>query len=290
MRKLASLIHKVAQSDATVLLLGESGTGKELVAAAVHQLSPRKERPFLAQFCGSIPETLLESELFGYKKGAFTGAHADKKGLFEAAQGGTFFLDEIADVALGLQAKLLRVLQNREIIRLGDTQPRKVDVHIIAATNKDLKQLTKEGAFREDLFYRLNVFPITLPPLRTRKGDVALLARHFISKYATRTVSLTPAALKKMNGYAWPGNVRQLENVIRRSLILCEGDRLLPEHLELEDDEGDPIRSGTLEEITRAILLRRLEEFEGNRTLTANSLSVSVRWVQLKLKELQADA
>ena len=286
MQRIADLIHRVAKTDATVLLLGESGTGKDLAAQAIHELSARKDNSYIGQFCGSIPDTLLESELFGYKKGAFSGAATDKKGLFEVASGGTFFLDEIGDVSGATQAKLLRVLQNQEIIRLGDTQVKKVDVRIIAATNQDLKQLVGEGRFREDLFYRLNVFPITLPPLREHRSDILLLANHFIEKL-NRTATIPPATLNKLVNYNWPGNVRQLENVLQRALILCDDDKILPEHIVLEGVSEDQSFSGTLKEIERAVLISRLKEYNDNRTRTAKSLGVSVRWVQLKLKELE---
>ncbi len=286
MQKLATLIHKVAATDATVLLLGESGTGKELIARAIHDLSSRKDKPYLAQFCGSIPDTLLESELFGYKRGAFTGANTDKKGLFEVADKGTFFLDEIADISIALQAKLLRVLQNKEIIRLGDTQVIKVEPRVITATNKDLKQLSKEGKFREDLFYRLNVFPIKIPPLRERHGDIPLLVEHFISKFSDRDIHIDPKTLTILEKYNWPGNVRQLENVIHRALILCEKDKILPEHIIIEEESDDTEIKGTLRELEKTILRKRLQAFDGNRTLVAKSLGVSVRWVQLKIKEI----
>ena len=286
MQKLAALIHKVAGTDATVLLLGESGTGKELIAKAIHNLSKRKDMPYLAQFCGSIPDTLLESELFGYKKGAFTGATSDKKGLFEVAHDGTFFLDEIADISVALQAKLLRVLQNKEIIRLGDTQVIKVDARVITATNKDLKLLSKEGKFREDLFYRLNVFPIKIPPLRDRNGDIPLLVDHFLKKFSDKEIHIDSKALKVLENYTWPGNVRQLENVVQRALILCDDSKLMKEHIVIEDDPGDESFSGTLKDFEKVLLKERLIEYNGNRTLVANSLGVSVRWVQLKVKEL----
>lgn len=287
-KKLFQLIHKVAVTDATVLILGESGTGKELVARSIHNLSRRKDKPYIAQFCGSIPDTLLESELFGYKKGAFTGATSDKKGLFEVADGGTFFLDEIADISPALQAKLLRVLQNKEIIRLGDTKPIKVDVRILAATNKDLKQLVSENKFREDLFYRLNVFPIEIPPLRERRDDIPLLVDYFIKKYSQKKISISPAALKKLQNFYWPGNVRQLENVIQRSLILCESDIIQPEHIIIEEEDNLIDFRGTLDDFEKLLLLKRLKEYNGNRTQTAKSLGVSVRWVQMKLKEINS--
>lgn len=287
MQQLAALVHRVAQSDATVLLLGESGTGKDLVAHAIHRLSHRASRPYLAQFCGSIPDTLLESELFGYRKGAFTGAVADKKGLFEVAHGGTFFLDEIADVSLALQAKLLRVLQNQEIIRLGDSRPQKIDVRIIAATNRDLHQLVPEGRFRQDLYYRLNVFPITMPPLRERREDIPLLARHFLGKYSPEPVTIQQRAMKKLLSASWPGNVRQLENVIQRALILRSSGAITAEQIILDEENDESAAAGTLEEHTRLLLARRLQEHHGNRTATAASLGVSVRWVQMKLREME---
>lgn len=288
-KKLFQLIHKVAATDATVLILGESGTGKELVARSIHNLSRRKDKPYIAQFCGSIPDTLLESELFGYKKGAFTGATSDKKGLFEVADGGTFFLDEIADISPALQAKLLRVLQNKEIIRLGDTKPIKIDVRIITATNKDLKQLVSENKFREDLFYRLNVFPIEIPPLRERRSDIPLLVHHFIKKYSEKEITITPSAMKKLENFYWPGNVRQLENVIQRALILCDSNQLTPDHIIIEDEESLLDFKGTLEDFEKLLLLKRLKEYDGNRTQTAKSLGVSVRWVQMKLKEINSN-
>jgi len=286
MRNLAHLIHKVAMTDATVLIIGESGTGKEVAAKAIHRLSKRTDRPFLAQFCGSIPDNLLESELFGYKKGAFTGANSDKQGLLEAADGGTFFLDEIADISSALQAKLLRVLENREIIRLGDVKIKKVDARIVAATNKDLQALVKDGTFREDLFYRLNVFPIRIPPLRERRSDIPVLAIHFAKKIGHKEMSIDPVAIKKLESYYWPGNIRQLINVIQRALILCDGNKLHAEHIILEDATDMENFQGTLQEFEMLLLKKRLDEFNGNRTLAAKSLDVSVRWIQLKLKEL----
>lgn len=286
MRTLAHLIHKVAQTDATVLITGESGTGKELAAKAIHQLSKRKDKPFLAQFCGSIPDSLLESELFGYKKGAFTGANSDKQGLLEAADYGTFLLDEIADISTALQAKLLRVLENREIIRLGDVKVKKIDVRIITATNKDLQTLVKEGEFREDLFYRLNIFPIRIPPLRERRSDIPLLTSHFIKRFGKKEMSIDSTAIKKLENYYWPGNIRQLINVIQRAIILCDGNKLLSEHIILEEAAETENFQGTMQEFEMLLLKKRLNEFNGNRTLTAKSLDVSVRWIQLKLKEM----
>lgn len=286
MRNLTQLIYKVAQTDATVLIVGESGTGKEIAAKAIHQLSSRNNKPFLAQFCGSIPDSLLESELFGYKKGAFTGAGTDKQGLIEAADGGTFFLDEIADISTALQAKLLRVLENKEIIRLGDTKVKKVDVRIITATNKDLSSLVKEGNFREDLFYRLNVFPIKIPPLRERREDIPLLVNHFVRKISPKEIQIDSAAIKKMENYYWPGNIRQLINVIQRAIILCDTNKILSEHIIIEESKDLINFQGTMHEFEMLMLKKRLEELGGNRTLTAKSLDVSVRWIQMKLKEM----
>jgi Nif-specific regulatory protein len=287
MKELYLLVQRVARSEASVLILGESGTGKELVARAIHNLSERKDKPFLAQFCGSIPDTLLESELFGYKKGAFSGAYQDKKGLFEVANQGTFFLDEIADISLALQARLLRALENQEIISLGDTQVKKVNVRIITATNKDLYTLVKEGRFREDLYYRLNVFPITLPPLRNRGGDIPLLVRHFIKKNAGKEMRMEREALVRLESYSWPGNVRQLENVVQRALILSDGKSITTGNIILEDTDNLVNFHGLLEDFEMLLLQKRLKEHDGNRTLTARSLGVSVRWVQMKLKEIK---
>ncbi|MEN8191540.1 MAG: sigma 54-interacting transcriptional regulator [Bacteroidota bacterium] len=289
MRKVAKMIHKVAQSDATVLIYGESGTGKDLVAKAIHKLSQRNEHPYLAQFCGSIPDNLLESELFGYKKGAFTGANTDKKGLLEVANNGSFFFDEIADISNSLQAKLLRVLENKEIIRLGDTSVKKIDVRIIAATNRSLEELVEDGKFREDLFYRLNVFPIKLPSLRERREDIPLLVNHFINEFSDDELKVEPNAMKLMQGYHWPGNIRQLRNVLQRAIILCNTDKIEVEHIIIEDSKNNNSFNGTLKEYEKLILQKRLEELKGNRTSVAKSLGVSVRWVQSKIKEMEEE-
>ena len=286
MREIGKIIRKVARTDATVLITGESGTGKDLTAQAIHKLSARKDHPFITQFCGSIPESLLESELFGYKKGAFTGANNDKKGLFEVADKGTFFLDEIADISSAVQSKLLRVIENKEIIRLGDTKVRKVDVRILAATNKDLQKLVNEGKFREDLYYRLNVFPIKLPPLRERISDLPLLAKHFLKQIDDRDMHLHAKALRKLENYYWPGNVRQLLNVLQRASILCDSNKILEEHIIWQDSDDAENYRGTLKDFEQIILSNRLREFKGNKTQTAKSLGVSVRWIQMKLKEL----
>ncbi len=286
MKRLFQLIRKVARTDASVLLTGENGTGKDLVARAIHELSPRKNKPFIAQYIGNIPSTILDSELFGYKKGAFTGATSDRVGLFEAVNGGTLFLDEISELPPELQTKLLRVLQNKEIIRLGENLVRKIDVRIIAATNQNLVELVRNGKFREDLYYRLNVITIHLPPLRDRKEDIPLLVDYFLKREAgDREVTITKAAMRKLMNYNWPGNVRQLENIIRRALILAEGDVIDAEDIQL-DEMDVPKFEGTLEEFKNQLIIQRLKEFNGNKTRAAKSLGISLRTLQQKAKEL----
>src|SRR5512146_2829244 len=234
-REVTRMIDAVAYSAATVLVTGESGTGKELVARALHARSPRKAQPFVALNCGALTETLLESELFGHVKGAFTGAQRDSKGLFDAADGGTIFLDEIGDIPLATQVRLLRVLQEGEIKRVGAADSVRVDVRVIAATHRDLPKLVKAGKFREDLFYRLNVINIPLPPLRERIEDIPLLAHHFLRRYADRlgkkVRSVSPEAIELLSGYRWPGNVRELETAGARAVVLCRGDAILPTDL-----------------------------------------------------------
>ena len=294
MKRLFSLISKVARSDASVLITGENGTGKELVARAIHDLSDRKDKPFIAQYVGNIPGTILESELFGYKKGAFTGATSDRIGLFEAANGGTLFLDEIADLPYEIQAKLLRVLQNREFKRLGETIIRKADVRILAATNQDLNKLIKEGKFREDLYYRLNVVRITVPPLRERKSDIPLLVEHFLQSI-DKNLRISNEALKKLMDYHWPGNVRQLENIIKRASILASDSTIQADDIQFDDFDTEPLArllpknledEASLEEIKNYIIRKRLELFNGNKTRAAKSLNISLRALQLKAKEL----
>jgi two-component system response regulator HydG len=235
MRDVTRMIDAVAYSATTVLVTGESGTGKELVARALHAKSPRRNQPFVALNCGALTETLLESELFGHVKGSFTGAQRDQRGLFEAADGGTIFLDEIGDIPLSTQVRLLRVLQEGEIKRVGSADPVKVDVRVVAATHRDLPKLVKAGRFREDLFYRLNVIAIPLPALRERIEDVPLLAHHFLRRYAERLGKrvrvLTPEAVELLCAYRWPGNVRELENAVERALVLCRGDAVTPADL-----------------------------------------------------------
>jgi DNA-binding NtrC family response regulator len=232
------LVRRVAPTDSTVLIVGESGTGKEVVARAIHDLSPRRARPFVACDCSTLAPTLLESELFGHVKGCFSGAHATKRGLLEVASTGTLLLDEVANLGLETQAKLLRVLETRQVRRVGDTVEHEVDLRLVAASNRDLKQLAQEGRFREDLFYRLNVVPIQLPPLRERPGDVALLAEFFLERRRgvgeVRPCAFSAAAMAALEAYDWPGNVRELRNIVERLAIFCESERIELWHLPAE--------------------------------------------------------
>jgi len=290
MQEVFDIMERVLDTDSPVLLQGESGTGKELVARAIHYQGHRQDAPFVAQFCGALAETLLESELFGHKKGAFTGATEDKQGLFEIASGGSFFLDEIAEIPLPTQTKLLRVLQEGEIKRVGDTQSRHVDVRIISATNKDLWEEVQADKFREDLYYRINVITVHLPPLRERGDDLFLLAELFLDRYTKKMgreiAGFSDRALDVMKRYTWPGNVRELENTIQRAVTLCREGKIKPDHLgilEREEQERESMLS--LEDMTRRHVLRVLEQSDGNRTHAADTLGVSVRWLQYKLKE-----
>jgi DNA-binding NtrC family response regulator len=237
-KELYERISMVAPTDVTVAIYGESGTGKELVARTIHNLSPRYERPFVVVNCGAIPESLLEDELFGHVRGAFTDASRDREGLFSAADGGTLFLDEIGEMPPLLQVKLLRVLQSQEFRRIGDDRDLRVDVRLITATNRDLEKAVVSGAFRQDLYYRINVFPLTMPPLRDRRDDVALLAHHFLLKHrdkvGKRVEGFTAAAMDRLLAYHWPGNVRELENKVHHALVLAQGDRIRPEEVQLD--------------------------------------------------------
>ncbi len=285
MRQLTRLVTKVAPTDVSVLITGENGTGKDLVARAIHELSSRKDKAYIAQFAGNIPSSILESELFGYKKGAFTGANSDKPGLFEAVNGGTLFLDEIGELSADLQTKLLRVLQNQEIKRLGENTVRKIDVRIIAATNRDLQKMIHEGTFREDLYYRLNVITIVTPPLRERRSDIPLLANYFLKEGLNNPkLQITQKAIKKLMGYNWPGNVRQLENLIKRAAILSNDDTITDEDIIFDENENS--FNGTMEEYKNRLISERVKEFNGNKTLAAKSLDISLRSLQLKAKEL----
>lgn len=290
MKEIFDVMSRVVESDASVLIEGESGTGKELVARAIHYNGHRKDKAFMALFCGSLPDSLLESELFGHKKGAFTGAVTDKKGLFEAADGGTFFLDEIGDLSMNIQSKLLRVLQEGEIKRVGDNQIRKVDVRIISATNKVLTDLVKEGTFREDLYYRLNTIRIQMPPLRQRTTDIPLLAHHFLDKYAgkrkTEIKGFDRDVLNALVSYSWPGNVRELENTVERAVVMAKGEFIAVDDLQLVEIDDEQGYSGkSLKEIERAAVKNTLKEYSGNISESARVLGVSRRWLHYKIKE-----
>jgi DNA-binding NtrC family response regulator len=288
MKRVAELIEMVAPTDTTVLITGESGTGKELVARAIHALSPRRYMPMVVIHCGALTETLLESELFGHERGAFTGAQYRKKGKFEVADGGTVFLDEISDISLKTQTDLLRVLQEKEIVRVGGTQPIKVDFRCIAATNKNLEDLVKAGTFRPDLYYRLNVFTIQLPPLRERREDIPLLAEHFLKKYATamnRPVPrLTPEAVDLLLTYDWPGNVRELENAIERALVISRGAEIQPAHFPFQLQPHPAGNGQTLEDVERAHIERVVRQCDGNLSRAARILGIDRSTLYSKLR------
>ena len=293
-------ITKIADYKTTVLVLGESGVGKELIARAIHNRSSRKGAPFVAVNCGAIPENLLESELFGHKKGAFTDATADRRGLFEEASTGTLFLDEIGELPLNLQVKLLRVLQEETIRKLGDVKDVKVDTRIICATHRDLTEEVKQGRFREDLFYRINVLPIFIPPLRARREDIGILIDHFLARNNTRLgteiTGLTPESRKLLLEYAWPGNVRELENTIERAMVLCEGLVLgiedLPDRIRAALDPvqmqlatGELSIKKTVAAIEEILIRRALQKTKGNRTRAAELLEISHRALLYKIKD-----
>ena len=281
MRNLLELTKRAANSDTTILILGESGTGKELLAKAIHHNSPRRDGPFVPVNCPSIPDNLIESELFGHEKGAFTGATHAKPGKFELADGGTIFLDEVGDLKLELQAKLLRVLQEHEIERVGSTRPLSVNVRVLAATNHDLAQAVQTGKFREDLFYRLNVIPLRLPPLRDRKEDIQLLAQHFVDKHRQdRKVVMRPDFLQALMKYDWPGNVRELENAIERAVVLCPTEEITRDCLEslgqlapISQTAITP-KPSSLEDIERQAIVSALTENDWNQTKAAQQLNI----------------
>jgi Nif-specific regulatory protein len=288
-QEIFDLIDRVAQSEATVLIQGESGTGKELVAQAIHENSARCDNQFIPIYCGSLSENLLESELFGHKKGAFTGAVENKPGLFEEANNGTIFLDEIADISKNIQTKLLRVLQNGELKRVGDTKSHNVNVRVIAATNKDLWKAVSENEFREDLYYRLNVINMTIPPLRNRTDDIEVLAHHFLRIYADKNKKylkgISKKAIRRLQAYKWPGNIRELENTIERAVIMSRSTVIEPQDLHLHERSKGFSAGMKLKDIEREIVLRTLQECDGNRTKTSKILGVSRRWLQYHLKE-----
>jgi Nif-specific regulatory protein len=288
---LLETINNIADSEATVLIEGESGTGKELVAKAIHEHSRRSKKPFIPIFCGSLSESLLESELFGHKKGAFTGATENKAGLFEEAHGGSLFLDEIGEISTAMQVKLLRVLQEGETKRVGDNRIQKVDVRIIAATNKNITDLAKNGEFREDLYYRLNVIKITMPALRERKEDIPLLAAHFLKLYSEKNKKylkgIDAKAQRQLSRHKWPGNIRELENTIERAVILARDQYITEADLQLSASAEESVTETgvSLKEFQKNYVLRTLRAYNGNRTKCAEELKVSRRWLQYQLKD-----
>jgi DNA-binding NtrC family response regulator len=325
MIRVLEVAEAVARSDATVLIQGESGTGKELIARLIHASSPRRTQSFVAVNCAALPDSLLESELFGHEKGAFTGAQTRKIGKFELAHGGTILLDEISEMELGLQAKLLRVLQEREVDRVGGREPVSIDVRVLATTNRNLEEMVREGKFRADLYYRLNVIPLTVPPLRTRRGDVKLLVEHFMRKFLGEVPQLPRSVLEALMTYPWPGNVRELQNAVERAAILSRGatpkkeDFLLtlPEAEEgpstgeslaelegaavlprIEVERGDVAESGegvilragmTVSEMEKELILETLRATGNNRTQAAKLLGISIRTLRNKLHEYRCD-
>jgi len=299
MEAVKKMILKVARSSSTVLIRGESGTGKELVARAIHNQSPRSSEMFQAVNCAAINENLLESELFGHEKGSFTGAHAEKKGLFEVADRGTLFLDEIAELDVGMQAKLLRALQERRVRRVGGSHEIPVDVRVVAATNRDLRAMVADGRFRDDLYYRINVLSIDVPPLRERRDDIPVLIDHFLKKHTRNTSrlvkGLNPEARRMMNEYAWPGNVRQLESAIERAILLCEGDMITPDDLpsELQQESRGtsagafklPPEGISFEEVEKNLILQAMDQTDYNITKAAKLLGLTFRTLQYRLEK-----
>jgi two-component system NtrC family response regulator len=289
MRAVLNLVGRVSRSDATVLIMGESGTGKELVAKGIHFSGKRESKPFIPINCAAIPETLIEAELFGYKRGSFTGASQDTKGKFEAANGGTLFLDEISQMPLALQPKLLRVLQEQEITRVGESVPRKIDVRIVAATNQNLEKMVEQGTFREDLYFRLAVVPVNLPPLRTRREDVPLLVNHFFKrakeKHGFENLKMTREVVNTLSNYSYPGNVRELENLIERMIVLSDGENLtladVPDYINKPSQVfGNvkfelPAGNISLDEVEREIIRYALEMHNGNQSQTARYLGIT---------------
>jgi len=291
------LVNKVAKTDANVLLLGESGTGKELVAQAIHQKSKRKAKPMITVNCAALTETLLESELFGHEKGAFTGAYTKKLGRFELADQGTIFLDEIGEISPTIQAKLLRVLEEKKFNRVGGVETIQVDTRVIAATNKNLEENTKQGKFREDLYFRLNVFPIQIPPLRERREDIPLLVDYFLKKYNYQGHKLSKDVVEQFKSYDWPGNVRELKNILERAIILSDGKDIQARHIGIKplneiSGSGIPIPEPTgkvedlsLEEMEKNMIIEALRKSKGNKTEAAKSLHLTRRMLYSRMKK-----
>ena len=295
--KIKQMVEKIAQTEATVLLLGESGTGKELIARAIHSYSPRANQPFVSINCAALPESLLESELFGHSKGSFTGAIKDKEGLFKVADGGTFFLDEIGETSPAIQVKLLRVLEQKEITPVGETKPIPVDVRLVAATNQDLEQKVQAKQFRADLFYRLNVLPVCIPPLRQRKEDIPLLCAHFIQRHCQRLnlkeKSLNPEVLELLVSYHWPGNVRELENILERAIILSANHKISVSDLPRQISEGKTTTfvqeegpsHPSLEELEKAYIFWVLSQNEWNKSKVAQILGIDTSTLYRKIEK-----
>ena len=295
MRHLVKTIAIVAPSDAPVLILGPSGSGKEILAQLIHQWSPRASQPMIVANCAGWPESLIESELFGHIKGAFTGATENRKGVFRAADGGTLFLDEIGELPLHLQPKLLRALESGQVTPVGSDKPVTVDARLVAATNRDLRDAVSEGQFREDLYYRINVLELILPPLCERGEDILELARRFAAEFVGGPIRLSPQAVRCLMSHPWPGNVRELRNAIQLACLVCRGDVIMPEHLPPKigdrasgSDPQDP-KAGHLSQIERAAILSTLEECKGNRTQTAKKLGISRRGLIYKLRAIEAE-
>jgi len=300
MLELKSDIGKIADTRGTVLLMGESGTGKELAARAIHELSARRRGPYIRINCAAIPESLLEAELFGHEKGAFTNAISRREGMFELSHGGTLLLDEVTEIAPNMQSKLLRVLQEREIMRIGGKESIKVDVRVIATTNRDLRKEVREGRFKEDLYYRLNVIPLNVPPLRDRPEDIAMLTGYFVRRSCAENgramLEVDASAMEAIVRHPWRGNVRELENCIERTVILCEGEILDAEQLRLDAEigedgavEGLDSTSLTLREMEKELILRRLNRTGGNRTKAAEMLGISVRTLRNKINQYRTE-
>ena len=302
MLKLLKFAENIAYSKSTVLIIGETGTGKELFAKLIHQCSPRANKSFIPINCAALPEGLLETEMFGHEKGAFTGADYRKEGKFELAHKGTLLLDEVTEMSLPLQAKLLRVLQEHEIDKVGGRESIPVDVRVIATSNRDIKKRIRENLFREDLYYRLNVIPLKISPLRERKEDIPLLAEHFLQKHRRENnkpvMSIDESTVSLLKKYNWPGNIRELANIMERAAILCTEETLLPAHLFFEDDaemDGDgsskPLSNfrGTIHQMEKELILQTLEEQNGNKTRAAESLGISIRTLRNKLTEYQSN-
>ena len=300
MEAVLKMAGRIARSNATVLIQGETGTGKEMVARYIHMQSSGRSRPFVAVNCAALPESLLESELFGHEKGAFTGAQERKLGKFEIAQGGTLLLDEISEMGLVAQAKLLRVLQEREVDRVGGREPVPIDVRVIATTNRDLRREVGAGKFREDLYYRLNVINIKMPPLRERREDIPLLARHFVEKFCRlngmENLRLDESVERMLSGMEWKGNVRELENLTEKAVLLSVGDTLMPEDFAAESGCGPETSSpeikadGSMKDVERQMIYSALEEAGGNKTHAARKLGISSRTIRNKLKEYEKTA